>query len=69
MIYIFFIGIGYFFSLTGLTYVICYMNLLEIGYNMEEYINFIIRRGECLILPIGIVIMILTILLKRGDDK
>lgn len=45
---------------TSLTYIISYLNLLDIGYNFIEYVYFIIRRIECLILIPGIIILILN---------
>ena len=45
----------------GLVNIILYFNLLTIGYSFFEYVNFIIRRIECLCFLIGIVIIYLTI--------
>lgn len=43
----------------GLTYIICYLNLLTIGYTFINYVNFIIRRKECLIFFIGVIMLFL----------
>ena len=67
MVHIFFIVLGYFFTLTGLIYTISYMNMLQIGYSNIEYINFIVRRWECLVLILGIIILVVTILYTKGD--
>ena len=64
----FFIIVGYFFSLLGSTYIIGYLNLIQMGYNFNEYVNFIIRRPECWLLPIGSLMLAITIILK-GDTK
>lgn len=61
---IFFFIIGLFFTLIGLIYIISYLNLLTIGYNFLEYVNFIIRKPECLYAIFGISI-ITIILIKR----
>lgn len=55
--------ISYIFIVIGLVYIISYLNLLDIGYNFKEYVYFIIRRAECLIFLIGIIILFIN--LKR----
>ena len=40
---------------------ISYLNLLTIGYNFLEYVNFISRRFECLCALFGIIMMSLAI--------
>lgn len=57
-IFLFLIGFG--LTTIGLVYIICYLNLFSIGYNFLEYVNFIIRRIECLNTLFGIVIMIIS---------
>ena len=64
---IFFLFIGFVLTITGLTYIISYLNLLTIGYNFINYVNFIIRRIECLYTTIGIIIIILSISIKKGE--
>lgn len=63
---IFFFLIGFGLTVIGCVYIISYFNLLTIGYNFLEYVNFIIRRFECLCALIGIVIMTLAIMLPGG---
>ena len=63
---IFLFGFG--LSVIGLSYIIIYLNLLSIGYNFLEYVNFIIRRVECYFSIIGFIIIILSIALK-GDYR
>ncbi len=58
-IFLFLIGFG--LTTIGFVYIISYLNLLSIGYNFLEYVNFIIRRFECLNAPLGIIIMIISI--------
>lgn len=62
---IFFLFLGFILTLIGFVYIISYLNLLTIGYNFNEYVNFIIRRIECLFSVIGIIIIALTIFIKR----
>ncbi len=57
-IFLFLFGFG--LTTIGCVYIISYLNLLNIGYNFLEYVNFIIRRIECLNAPIGIIIIIIS---------
>ena len=57
--FLFLIGFG--LTTIGSVYIICYLNLFSIGYNFLQYVNFIIRRVECLNFVIGIIIMILSL--------
>lgn len=65
----FFFLSGFGLTLIGSFYIICYLNLLNIGYNFYEYVNFISRKIECLFMPIGIVIMIICINIPRGGKN
>lgn len=58
---IFFFLIGFGLTIIGFVYIISYLNLLTIGYNFLEYVNFIIRQIECLSAIVGIVMMFLAI--------
>lgn len=66
-ILIFLFGFG--LTVIGLTYIIIYLNLLEIGYNFFEYVNFIIKRIECLNLLIGVSLMTFSIFYKGGKNE
>ena len=68
MVNLFFLVLGYLLTLLGSTYIIGYLNLLQIGYNFYEYVNFIIRRFECYTFLIGIIILLTTIILNKGDE-
>lgn len=61
LIRIFFFLIGFGLTIIGSIYIISYLNLLTIGYNFLEYVNFIIRQFECLCVLIGITMMFLAI--------
>lgn len=56
----FFFLIGFGLTILGFVYIISYLNLLTLGYNFLDYVNFIIRRIECLNAFIGIIIMLLS---------
>ena len=66
---IFIFLLGYSLTLISLIFIISYLNLLSIGYNFLEYVNFIIRRLECLYLFIGIFLMIIGIYLPGGKHE
>ena len=63
---IFLFLLGYSLTLLGLIYIISYINLISIGYNFLEYVNFIFRRIECIYTLIGIILMLCSIYLKIG---
>ena len=59
--------IGILLVVIGLTSIILYINLLTIGYSFIDYVNFIIRRIECISLLMGLIIIYLTIFI--GEKK
>ena len=63
-IFAFLVGFG--LTVIGFVYIISYLNLLTIGYNFIDYVKFIIRRIECLMAIIGIIIMSIS-LIHKGD--
>ena len=58
---VFFFLLGFGLTILGFVYIISYLNLLTLGYNFFDYVNFIIRRIECINALIGIIIMWITI--------
>jgi len=68
MVRVFFFLIGFGFTVIGFSFIILYLNLMTIGYNFFNYVNFISRRIECYYSIIGLIIMILSITVK-GDKK
>ncbi|NLL44178.1 MAG: hypothetical protein GX247_00730 [Mollicutes bacterium] len=69
VIRMFFFLIGFGLTIIGSIYIISYLNLMTIGYNFTEYVNFIIRRIECLYAPIGLFLIILTIFVSGGKGN
>ena len=65
-VFLFLIGFG--LTTIGFMYIIVYLNLISIGYNFLEYVNFIIRRIECINAIIGIILMILAITIGGKDE-
>lgn len=59
------LGLGIFLTASGLAFSISYLNLLTIGYNLTNYVKFIIRKVECLNTILGIIII--TIYLIKED--
>lgn len=62
---ILFFLIGFALMVLGLSFHILYLNLLTIGYNFSYYVNFITRRIECYYAPIGFIIVLLTLVIKK----
>lgn len=58
-ILLFLIGFG--LTTIGLMYTILYLNLFSFGYNFIDYVNFIIRRIECINLFLGLSLMIISL--------
>lgn len=48
----------------SITFNIIYLNLLTMGYTFIDYVNFIIRRVECLTFIIGIILLYF---IMKGD--
>ena len=65
MIRFFLFLIGFGFSLIGFMYIILYLNYLTIGYTFLEYLNFIIKRFECILSVIGIILIMIALFKKE----
>ncbi len=66
---VFFFLVGFGLTIIGSIYIICYLNLLTIGYNFNEYVNFISRRLECYYTIIGLITMALSLLLGGKKNE
>lgn len=69
MIRIFLFIIGFILMTLGITYIILYTNYITLGYNFKEYVNLISSKLECLLAPLGLIIIILTIYIKGGKSN
>ena len=69
MIRIFLFLLGFGLTTIGFVYIISYLNLFTIGYNFFQYVNFIIRRIECLYAIIGIVIITISLILPKKEGE
>ena len=58
------------FGLTviGFTYIVVYLNLLSMGYSLNDYFSFILRRSECQVGIIGFIVITIIIFMK-GDTN
>ncbi|XIH32089.1 hypothetical protein LG291_07275 [Cytobacillus firmus] len=59
---------GFGVSVSGGVSVIGYLNLLTTGQTFKEYLHFITFRPECYLLPIGIIIITLSIYLPYSNE-
>ena len=69
MVRLFLFLIGFGMSAVGFAYIISYLNLMSLGYNFIEYVQFICRKLECLWAFIGLFIIFLVIFLPTKEDK
>ena len=60
--------LGILFTIVGMISLILYLNLLTFGYSFLEYVNFIIRKFECISLFIGLIIIWISISYRRKDE-
>jgi len=44
----------------GFMFMILYLNLLTMGYSFLEFVNFIIRRKECWLVVVGIILILIS---------
>ena len=62
---IFYYIIGILIMSFALTFIYLYTNLFTIGYTFLEYITFILKRWECLLIIPGIILIVYTF--RKGD--
>ena len=67
MVRIFFFLLGFGLMTMGFIYIILYLNILSMGYNFSDYVNYIFRHIECYFALIGLIIINLVIYIK-GDN-
>lgn len=63
----FFFIAGVFLTSYGLTFIIIYLNLLNMGYTLFGYIKYILTHFECLIIILGIILLYLSF--ERKDKN
>jgi hypothetical protein len=60
--------LGILFTSLGLSFIIIYLNLLNMGYNFSEYVHFIISKWETLIIFVGVLLIFMS-LYRKGSRK
>ena len=65
---LFFFLVGFGLTVVGFIYIISYLNLLSIGYNFIEYVQYIVRCIECINAPVGILIMFFALYKGEKND-
>lgn len=64
-IFLFLTGFG--LMVIGFTYIIMYLNLFTLGYNIFDYLLFILTHIECLFSIIGFILVLISI--YKGDKN
>ena len=65
MLRIFLFILGFIMLTYSISLLIIYLNLITIGYNLSDYVNFIIGGSSCYIGMIGLVIMLIIFIRKK----
>lgn len=68
MLRLMFFLIGFGLSIIGFVYIIAYLNYLTIGYTWENYLEIVIKKPECFIGLIGVLILVITIFTRRDES-
>jgi hypothetical protein len=66
---IFFYIIGYFMAVYGAVTTIAYLNFLSIGYGVTEYFRMLLHQSSCLLFPLGVMIITLSIYFPKTSNK
>ena len=53
----------------GTTYIILYINLFAFGYTIKEYLEFLFTRAEGYYLPIGMLLEIIGLNIRKDTRK
>lgn len=61
--------IGYILMTYGLTYIIIYINLFSFGYTIKEYLIFLYTTTEGYLLPIGILLELIGLNIRKDKRK
>lgn len=61
--------IGYIMMVYGITYLIIYINLFSFGYTIKEYLIFLFTRLEGYLLPMGILLEIIGLNIRKEKTK
>lgn len=64
---VFFFLLGFILMVIGFMYMMIYMNLLSFGYNLFEYLIYVMTHYECLIAILGFIIVLFS-LFRKGKN-
>ena len=60
--------IGVVLTSIGLAFSFLYLNLMTTGYSFPQFVNFIFRRGECLIFFLGVILILISFERRIRDE-
>lgn len=63
------IVLGYILMVYGITYIIVYINLFPFGYTIKEYLIFLLTTIEGYYLPLGMLLEIIGLNLRKDKKK
>ena len=66
---VFFFLLGFGMSVIGFMYMMLYLNLMTMEYSFSEYIVFILKRIDCILGLIGLIVVTITIFYKGDNDN
>ena len=69
LVRVFFYLMGYAMSVSGGITTIAYLNVFPMGVNLLEFLQFITQRAECYLLPIGFLIITISIYYPIGSKN
>lgn len=58
---------GVLFCSLSLSFIVLYINMINLGYSFFEFVNFIIRRWECYLFVVGVILIIFSF--KKGKQS
>ena len=61
--------LGYVLMVLGITYIIVYINLFSFGYTIKEYLEFLFTTLEGYLLPIGLLLEIIGLNIRKDKRK
>ncbi|WP_053365570.1 hypothetical protein [Bacillus sp. FJAT-27245] len=65
---IFFLLTGFGISVSGGISLVAYLNVFAAGMGYLDYLQFVLKRPECYLLPVGMAIVALSIFLPGGIE-
>lgn len=68
LIRIFSFIIGFLLASLSLAFIMLYINIINLGYNFIDFLNFILKKPELYLLFIGIILMMLAFRKDKKND-